>query len=100
MATVKTFFPSNDFSSVDPKPSAYASVTVTEVEDAESNAYPSDIVSKFNDELPFETSLQKPVTAVTDLPQTRSSSLDFITEVEHLRLSFEILNILEKYGRT
>ena len=98
MAAVKTFLPSKDFSSIDPNPSTYASIILSEINDARPNAYPSGIVSKPSNQLSSETSLQNSATAITEPLRTRSASLTF-TEAENLRLSFEVLNVLEKYGR-
>ena len=47
----------------------------------------------------FEIQQQNTTTAFDELSHTQSPASSSITEVEHLPLSYEILNICDKYGR-
>lgn len=102
---------SNSLSSIDAKPlRAYTSVNVTEADDAltfeirpQSTAMmvkeASVTVTEFDDTLPFDFRQQSLTSAVKESSGAHSTAFEFTTEVEHYRLSFDILNILEKYGR-
>lgn len=78
---------SSQLSSINPKPTKYASVTVTEIsaeyEDVSSDGIPPQGVT----------------TEVKETPDTRSMSFQLSVEVEHIRVSFAILNVLEKFGK-
>jgi hypothetical protein len=76
-------FPSNHLSNVDAKPFSYGNVTVTEI----------------HNELPLEDTPKSSPAAVQELSDTQPLAFDFAIELEHFRLSFEILNVLETYGR-
>lgn len=63
--------------------------------DTKSFPYEGVAVTDVFDEFPAET----PPEATTPARDTQSTLFDFSAQVEHFRLSFEILNVLEKYGR-
>lgn len=90
---------SNHLSTISAKSPAYATITVTEVDDARPPTHASVTVTEIDDVSPFEVQQQSITTAVKDFSYTQSTAFDFTTEADHYRHSFKILNVLEKYGR-
>lgn len=90
---------SSYLSNLDKTPFSHADVTVAETRDVKNPLSSVTVTEVDNDTLPLETAPQNTTPAVKERSRTKSTVINFATEVEHFRLSFEILNVLEKYGR-